>query len=77
MQRGHVGGVSTSSVLSHCVKGTPQYLVLPGDGNTARVESGVEVVIDVVQGDSPHCRKLLQVSYVIAVHQPGLFHHHS
>lgn len=49
------------------------YLVLPGDGNTARVEFGVEVVVDVVQGDSPHHGKLLQVSDVIAIHQPGLF----
>lgn len=55
-----------------CVSQKWQYFVLPGDWNAARVEFGVEVVVDVVQSDSLHRRKLLQVLHVIAVHQSGL-----
>lgn len=48
------------------------YLVLPGYRDAACVELGVEVVVFVVQNDSLHCRKLVNVLHVAAVHLSGL-----
>lgn len=49
-----------------------KYLVLPGDGNAACVEFGVEIFVRLVQSDSPQCGKLIDVQHIAAVHVPGL-----
>lgn len=48
------------------------YLVLPGDGNAACGEFGVEIFVRLVQSYSPQCGKLIDVQHVAAVHVPGL-----
>lgn len=49
-----------------------KYLVLPGDGNAACVEFGVEIFVRLVQSDSPQCGKLIDVQHVAAIHVSGL-----
>lgn len=49
-----------------------KYLVLPGDGNAACVEFGVEILVRLVQSDSLQCGKLVDVQHVAAVHVSGL-----
>lgn len=49
-----------------------KYLILPGDGNAACIEFGVEVFVRLVQSDSSQCGKLIDVQHVAAVHVPGL-----
>lgn len=50
----------------------PQYLVLPGDGDAAGGELGVEIVVCLVQVDALHRRELLNVQHVLAINRPGL-----
>lgn len=49
-----------------------EYLILPGDGNAACVEFGVEVFVHLVQSDASQRGKLIDVQHVAAVHVPGL-----
>ena len=50
----------------------PQYLVLPGDGDTPCHKLVVEVIVGGVNVDAFHRGELLDVQHVFAVHGPRL-----